>query len=467
MNQTMKKMTPAVMARVCNGIYHGSASVADKEISSITTDSRKVSEGCLFIAIKGARSDGHDFIGSCFDAGAMCCISEKALPNEERPYIQVKSSLEAVKQLAAYYRSVLDIKVVGITGSVGKTSTKETIASVLGKKYRVLKTLGNFNNELGLPLTIFRLRDDDEVAVLEMGISDFGEMSRLTAIARPDICVITNIGLCHLENLKSRDGILKAKTEIFEGLKENGSVILNGDDDKLVTVENVNGKTPVFFGISNRSGVYAKSVETLGLEGTKVVISGVGTKDIDVIIPVPGKHMVYNVLAAAAVGAELGLNADQIKSGIEELKTIDGRNNIIKTDKYLILDDCYNANPISMKAALDILNMSAGRKVAILGDMFELGDDEEKLHFEVGEYLAATSIDVLAAVGKLSKNIVDGVISYKNAHADACSCRTYHFDNKEALIDVLPDILETKDNILVKASHGMEFPQIIENIKNM
>ncbi len=467
MNQTMKKMTPAAMARVCNGIYHGSASVADKEISSITTDSRKVSEGGLFIAIKGARSDGHDFIGSCFDAGAMCCISEKDLPDEERPYIQVKSSLEAVKQLAAYYRSVLDIKVVGITGSVGKTSTKETIASVLGKKYRVLKTLGNFNNELGLPLTIFRLRDDDEVAVLEMGISDFGEMSRLTAIARPDICVITNIGLCHLENLKNRDGILKAKAEIFEGLKENGSVILNGDDDKLVTVTDVNGKTPVFFGISNRSGVYAKSVATLGLEGTKVVISGVGTKDIDVIIPVPGKHMVYNVLAAAAVGAELGLNADQIKSGIEELKTIDGRNNIIKTDKYLILDDCYNANPISMKAALDILNMSAGRKVAILGDMFELGDNEEKLHFEVGEYLAATSIDVLAAVGKLSKNIVDGVISYKNAHADTCSCRTYHFDNKEALIDVLPDILETKDNILVKASHGMEFPQIIQNIKNM
>ena len=155
-----------------------------------------------------------------------------------------------------------------------------------------------------------------------MGISDFGEMSRLTAIARPDICVITNIGLCHLENLKNRDGILKAKAEIFEGLKENGSVILNGDDDKLVTVTDVNGKTPVFFGISNKSGVYAKSVATLGLEGTKVVISGVGTKDIDVIIPVPGKHMVYNVLAAAAVGAELGLNVDQIKLELKNLKQL-------------------------------------------------------------------------------------------------------------------------------------------------
>ena len=236
-NLTIKSVTEAV-----GGTYYGDESFESQEISMITIDSRKIEKNGLFIAIKGERSDGHDYIKGCLDNGALAVISEHVIEDEKRPVIVVESSLKALRDLAAFYRSQLDIKVVGITGSVGKTSTKETIASVLATKYRVLKTAGNFNNEIGLPLTVFRLTEDDEVAVLEMGISNFGEMSRLTAIARPDISVITNIGQCHLENLGTRDGILKAKTEIFEGMNSDGIAVLNADDDKLITIDSVCGK---------------------------------------------------------------------------------------------------------------------------------------------------------------------------------------------------------------------------------
>ena len=206
---------------------------------------------------------------------------------------------------------MLNVKVVGITGSVGKTSTKETIASVLATRYRVLKTKGNYNNEIGVPLTVFRITEDDEVAVLEMGISDFGEMERLTAIAKPDICVITNIGQCHLENLGTRDGILKAKTEIFKGMPHNGVAVLNGDDDKLRTVNQVHGRKTVFFGIDNTEGIHAGNIISKGLLGTEATLYNVPCADnvleFNINISVPGRHMVYNAMAAAAVGAALGL----------------------------------------------------------------------------------------------------------------------------------------------------------------
>ena len=235
----MKNMSLEKIAQACGGVYHGSEEMKQSIVESITTDSRQAAKGCLFVAIPGERVDGHDFIPSVFEKGALAVLSEKELENPAGPYIQVASSLEAVKGIAEYYRQQLDIKVVGITGSVGRTSTKEVIASVLAQKYNVLKTLGNFNNELGLPLTVFRLRDEHQIEVLEMGISHFGEMHRLAKVARPDICVITNIGQCHLEFLKDRDGILRAKTEIFDFLKEDGCIILNGDDDKLDTIEEV------------------------------------------------------------------------------------------------------------------------------------------------------------------------------------------------------------------------------------
>ena len=235
----MKNLTLINIANSCDGkLYCQDDNIANTEVSAIVTDNRQVTKDSMFIAIPGEKVDGHDFIEDAYNKGAMAVIAEHEL-DIDKPYIVVENSLIAIKAIATFYRQQLDIKVVGITGSVGKTSTKETIYSVLSQKYNTLKTNGNFNNELGLPLTIFRLRDEHEIAVLEMGINSFGEMTRLSAIAKPDIAVITNIGLCHLENLKSRDGILKAKTEMFTSLNPNGKIILNGDDDKLSTIQDL------------------------------------------------------------------------------------------------------------------------------------------------------------------------------------------------------------------------------------
>ena len=462
----MKGMTIRAMTQACHGIYHGDEGAVDIEISAITTDSRKIQKNGMFIAICGEKSDGHDYIGKCFDDGALCCISERELPGESRPYIQVESSLTALKQLAAYYRQQLDIKVVGITGSVGKTSTKETIASVLAQKekYRTLKTQGNFNNEIGLPLTVFTLEESDEIAVLEMGISDFGEMTRLTAIACPDVCVITNIGWCHLENLKTRDGILKAKTEIFKSMNPDGTVILNGDDDKLITIKDVYDKKPVFFGIENKSGIYAENIVNNGLEGMMAAICNVNTADnirnFDVHIPVAGIHMVYNSMAAAAVGAVFGLTSKEIADGIANMETLAGRNHIIRTDSLLILDDCYNANPVSMKSSIDVLASSKGRKVAILGDMFELGEEEKQLHYGVGEYFKNKNIDVLITVGELSKNIAAGVRTVS-------ACDVHSYNTKDELEKDFTKLLKKGDNILVKASHGMQFTKIVDSLEKL
>lgn len=467
----MKGMTLEAMTVACNGTYYGKEENKQREVLSITTDSRKAGKDSLFIAIKGERSDGHNYIMSCFEAGALCCISEKELPDCEYSYILVKSSLQALKDLAELYRSNLNVKVVGITGSVGKTSTKETIAAVLSEKYKVLKTQGNFNNEIGLPLTVFRLTEEDEVAVLEMGISDFGEMTRLTKIAKPDICVITNIGLCHLENLKTRDGILTAKTEIFKSMAQNGTVILNGDDDKLISIHHVNGKVPVIFGVDYKEGIYADGIENLGLEGMRCTLHGVkavdGIHSFDVKIPVPGYHMVYNAMAGAAVGVALGLTSDQIRHGIESLETIAGRNHIIKENGLLIIDDCYNANPVSMKASIDVINTAIGRKVCILGDMFELGEDEKQLHFDVGEYLGTKQIDVLLTAGKLAHELALGAQDYVDTNYQSYETQIHSYETRDELIAHLGEYIKTGDNILVKASHGMEYPKVVEELQKL
>ena len=269
----MKNLTFANIAKACGGTYIGDETQLDTTITGAVIDSRQVKEGYLFIPIKGERVDGHKFIPTVFEQGAAIVLSEHELTDPAGPYVLVESTTDAMKKLAAFYRKSLDIKVVGITGSVGKTSTKEMIASVLEEKYSVLKTAGNFNNEIGLPLTMFRIREHHQVAVLEMGISDFGEMSRLARMAKPDIAVITNIGCCHLENLIDRDGILKAKTECFDYMKQGSLAVLNGDDDKLSTKLQVNGEPSVFYGINNEGKfgadkeIFATEVRNLGFEG--------------------------------------------------------------------------------------------------------------------------------------------------------------------------------------------------------
>lgn len=456
----MKNLTLAHIAEACHGTYVGTEEKKNQEVGSIFTDSRKAEEGGLFVPIKGARADAHDFIEDVMEKGALSTLSEKELGEKPYPYILVESSLQAVKDIAEYYLAQLAIPVVGITGSVGKTSTKEMIAAVLSQKYCTLKTQGNFNNELGLPLTVFRLRDEHEMAVLEMGISDFGEMHRLAKIARPDTCVITNIGLCHLEFLKSRDGILKAKTEIFDFLKPEGHVILNGDDDKLVTVEEVKGIKPVFFGIENHSGIWADEIKPEGLKGISCCIH-TERGSFSVLIPIPGHHMVYNALAGTAVGLTYGLSLEEIKAGIESLQPVSGRFHIIETGKYTVVDDCYNANPVSMKASLDVLTDAIGRKVAILGDMGELGEDEVEMHREVGVYAASRNLDLILCVGELSQYMAEAA---KHAAPEKA---ILHFATKEKMLKELPKILQEGDTVLVKASHFMGFEDVVKELERL
>lgn len=456
----MKNMTPRRIAEVCGGVYHGTEEAGNREVGSITIDSRQAEEGCLFVAVRGERADGHSFIPAVFEKGALCVVSEQELSGAAGAWIQVESSLQAVKDMAEFYRQQLDIQVVGITGSVGKTSTKEVVASVLSEKYNVLKTLGNFNNELGLPLTVFRLREEHQVAVLEMGISNFGEMHRLSKIARPDVCVMTNIGQCHLEFLKDRDGILRAKSEIFDYLSEDGAVILNGDDDKLASIKEVKGVRPVFFGVESGREIYADEIEPKGLRGIRCRIHA-GEESFSALIPIPGFHMVLNALAATAVGITMGLTIGQMKAGIEKLQSLDGRFHIIEKGGMLIIDDCYNANPVSMKASLDVLKDAEHRKVAILGDMFELGENAAELHASVGSHAAENEIDLLICVGDASRHMAEAAFQ-------TCGCgEVLQVPTLAALLEVLPKLVQADDTILVKASHGMHFEKVIERLKQM
>ena len=470
----MKNMTLANIAQAVGGTLDAkmlpeAVSAEHTQAQSVVLDSRLVEPGGIFIATRGEHVDGHSFIDQVFDAGALGVICEEAPVQPKGAYILVEDSFLALKDLAEYYRSQLDIKVVGITGSVGKTSTKEIVASVLSQKYRVLKTEGNYNNEVGLPLTVLRIREDCEVAVLEMGISDFGEMHRLSKIAKPDVCLITNIGQCHLENLGTRDGILKAKTEIFDFMQEGGQICLNGDDDKLVTIREVRGSIPVFFGCGSNNAVYADNYENRGLIGSRAQIhmKGIAGHDacsFEAEIPLPGEHMLYNALAATAAGMLFGLTAEEIQEGIRTVKAVDGRSHVIRTDRLTLIDDCYNANPVSMKAALDLLHMTelsevfedTARKVAVLGDMFELGTDEAALHREVGVYAAKKQIDVLVCVGNLCKYM------YEGAQAVRSVTNCYYFEDKEALEAQMDTVIQDGDLVLVKASHGMHFEELIK-----
>ena len=457
----MKNLTLHNIANAVSGKLFFAEGKEHLEVKGVVLDSRKVEQDFLFVATVGERVDGHSFIEQVYEKGALCVICEKAPQNPSGAYILVESSFQALKDVAKFYRENLDIKVVGITGSVGKTSTKEFISSVLETHYKVLKTEGNFNNEVGLPLTVLRIQEDTEVAVLEMGISDFGEMHRLSEIAKPDICVITNIGQCHLENLGTRDGILKAKTEIFDFMKEDGMVCLNGDDDKLITVESVKGTSVVFFGMNKTHAIYSSDCKNQGLSGSTAVIHREG-RSFSVDIPLPGEHMIYNALAATAVATMLGLSDEEIQKGIAAVEPVGGRSHIIRSEKVTIIDDCYNANPVSMKAAVDLLTMANSRTVAILGDMFELGSNEQELHYGVGAYAAEKEIDVILCIGELSKNMYKGALSVANSTSKA-----YHFVDKATLLEQLSGLLQAGDSVLVKASHGMRFEELLDKIPNV
>ena len=462
----MKDMTLRSIAKACNGTLYGDKK-EQSEVTGVVIDSRQAQPGNLFIAIRGERVDGHKFISTVFEKGCMGVVCETLPEPLTGSCILVKDSIAALQEIAAYYRSRLSIRVVGVTGSVGKTSTKEFIAAVLSQKYRIWKTQGNFNNEIGLSLTILGIREEHEIAVLEMGISHFGEMHGLSKIARPDICVITNIGQCHLEFLESRDGILRAKSEIFDYMNRNGDICLNGDDDKLNTIHSVHGITPVYFGRGSINDIMATQIHNNGLFGSDAVIgikeNGRIIQQIQVKIPIPGEHMVENALAATAVGRKLGLTLEEISAGISSVAPVSGRSNLIQAGDRVLIDDCYNANPVSMKAAVELLATAKNRKVAILGDMFELGENEKELHASIGSYAVAKGIDILLCTGILSKSMYDAAIEEnKKRYAD---CEVYWFETRQELLVHMEEILKEQDIILIKASHGMGFAEVVEALK--
>jgi len=456
----MKPLTLETICKEVGGTLFGSGNPKTL-VDNIVTDSRKIQVGDFFVPIKGENFDGHQFLKQVYEQGAVCSFSAMDfIPPEGKNCIKVADVRIAMGDLARYLLELFQVPVIAITGSVGKTTTKNIIASVLAQKYNVHKTGGNYNNDLGLPLTVFEMNENHEVVVLEMGMSAFGEIHYLSSIAKPDIGVITNVGIAHIEYLGSREGILKAKCEIFDFMKPNGIAILNGDNDKLQELEGECSFPIDWIGIDNKKGIWAKQIQSNGIENIScVLVTPKG--EIPVTIPVPGEHMVLNALLAAAVGIRLGLTLEEIKQGIEIFQSDKMRMAVNKTKSgFTVIDDVYNANPISMKASVDVLSEATGHKVAILGDMYELGMDEKKLHGEVGAYAVEKGIDVLVALGPIS-------ISMAEKAKEVGGKEIYHYDTQEEFWEKGFGIFQKGDTILIKASRGMQLEKTVEKIQGV
>lgn len=426
-------------------------------VTAVCTDSRKIAPGCLFLPWVGERFDGHDFIDRALDAGAAGCLCARR-PELLRPdkfYIQVADTRLALRALASAYRDRFAIPFVQVTGSVGKTTTKEMLAAVLGAKLRVLKTPENFNNDIGTPLTLLQLRPEHEAAVIETGMNHFGEIAYLGEMVRPDIAVISNIGDAHIEFLGSREGILKAKSEIFQNLKPDGVAILNGDDPLLNGLELP--FTTIRCGQSAHCNVRVTDILDHGVAGITCTVTT--ARDTYVLrIPAPGEHMVYSASMAVAIAELLHLNHAEIIRGVEAYQPAGSRMRVIHLpEDRCILDDCYNANPQSVSAALEILaKTECDRKVAVLGDMGELGDLTAQAHYNMGALAAMLGIDFVAAIGEKAAMIADGAVESGG--------EAYHFATKEEAIRELTGQLGPNTAMLVKASHAMHFGWIVEEL---
>lgn len=450
----MKPISLGKIAEITGGKYYGSLELKDALITSVVRDNRDAEEGSLFVCLPGVNFHGHDFVDLAYSSGAICCLAEKVL-DTDKPFVCVENTRRALAELAAYYRSLFDIPFIGITGSVGKTTSKEMTAAVLSRKFNVLKTTGNLNNEIGVPLTLLSLREEHTAAVIEMGISDFGEMRRLSAMVKPDICLMSNIGYCHLENLGDLNGVLKAKSEVYEYMSENGIAVVNGDDEKLSGFDP--GIRRITYGLGNKNDIWADNIQSKGLKGISCDVHGAGG-EYSLNIPAFGSHIVLAALAASAVAASLGVSNDDIAAGVMDYAPVKGRANVIDTGYITIIDDCYNANPNSVSASLLSLSSLEGRRVAVLGDMFELGKDSKQLHREIGLYAGSLGIDSLICCGNHAEFIYKGMI------ASGSERESWFFPMKDSFYSVLPSLIREGDTVLVKASHGMHFEDIVEEL---
>lgn len=433
---------------------------ADKEVTGVSIDSRSIKQGELFIALRGESFDGHNFIGSAVEKGAALVIAEK-VPEQSVPYILVRDSLKALQDIARYYRKKFNIPFVAITGSSGKTTTKDMIASVLSQKFEVLKTEGNLNNAIGLPLMLLRLERRHEIAVLEMGMSSQGEIELLSDIVRQDVAVISNVGIAHIEYLGSRENILKAKLEIFSYFSDGNIAVINGDNDMLAGHQSDRYKI-IRYGLEPENDIQAIHINEKGESGIDFTVALDGASEI-FNVPIPGIHNVYNALSAITVARLFDMEAESIRRGLAGFKPSKNRMEIITTaDGLKIINDVYNANPESMRAAINVLKgyKAEGRRIFISGDMLELGDISDKEHFEIGAYAASNGIDIIASIGNHSGDVVKG------AEASGVDGKNlYAFPDKETAAPQLKRMLRPGDVLLVKGSRGMKLEYIVDYIR--
>lgn len=429
----------------------------NKKFNKLSTDTRKIEEGDIFLALKGENFNGNKYVKEAFNKGATISIVDEILFNEndvDGIVIKVSDTKKALLDIAKGYREKLGLKVVAITGSTGKTSTKDLVSAFLSGKYKVFKTKGNFNNEIGLPLMVLELDSSIDVAVLEMGMSDFNEIHNLAKCASPDIAMITNIGVSHIENLKTRDNILKAKMEITDFFTKNNTLIINDEDDMLQKIKDKEYEI-VKIGYNHHCDYHGEDIK-LTKDTTSFSFNYNGEMH-NITLPMVGAHNVLNALLGIAASFKLGLTVEEIKNGLKNLEATSMRLEFIEGDAVEIINDCYNASPDSMKAALDVLESRDGkRKIAILGTMRELGDEAKRCHKEVGEY-AKEKADLLIVCGEHIDDFKEGF--------EKDEIKLYN--TKVSLINDLNSIVKPQDVILVKASRGEKFEEIVEVLKNI
>ncbi|WP_064091621.1 UDP-N-acetylmuramoyl-tripeptide--D-alanyl-D-alanine ligase [Rossellomorea aquimaris] len=434
----------------------------DIVIQGVSIDTRKIEKGNLFVPFKGENVDGHQFVRNAIEKGASAALWDVNVPNppEDIPVFVVEDPLLALQSLANQYRHQLDLKVVGITGSNGKTTTKDIVANILAVKYKVHKTQGNYNNHIGLPLTILSLPHDAEVAVLEMGMSGFGEIELLSTISQPDAAIVTNIGESHLQDLGSREGITKAKLEIVEGLKKDGLFAYYGDEPLLQEqVKELKVKHVKTFGRSEFNSIYPTKIE-MNQNGSYFETSL--AKGEMFFLPVLGQHNIHNALAAILIAKEFNVTVEEMKEGLKSLKLTQMRMEMVEGKKgEKIINDAYNASPTSMKAAIQLVSELEGyhTKMLILGDMLELGDKEEEFHYEIGTLIDPEKVQHVFTYGNLGSVIAKGALEHFSSE------RVHSFTDKKALEDELSTLIKGEELLLFKASRGMKLEEIIEGIK--
>ncbi|BAB81567.1 MAG: UDP-N-acetylmuramoyl-tripeptide--D-alanyl-D-alanine ligase [Clostridium perfringens] len=423
-----------------------------KEIKAVSTDTRKIEEGTMFIALKGENFNGNNYVLDAFNKGAKIAIVDEVKCDlnelkEDVALIKVQNTGRALMDLAKFYREKLGLKVVGITGSAGKTSTKDLVAAVLSDKYKVFKTKGNFNNEIGLPLMILELDSTYDVAILEMGMRGLGQIKELAEIASPDLGIITNIGISHIEILKTRENILKAKMEIATFFDKNNTLVVCGNDDFLGALPEAEYKI-VKTGVGENFKIGAKNIALEELSSKFTVYDG--EKEEEFSLDMPGEHNISNLMLGIAIAKELGVSFEEMKRGLKNIEATSMRLELIKKDGFSILNDCYNSSPVAVKSAIDVMkNIEGKRRIAVLGTMRELGHKSEEAHEEIGKYAKENGIEKVLCFGNFSENIKEG-------YGEGCTV----YENKEELIKDLLNIICDGDIILVKASRSLKFEEI-------